>query len=135
MDKFGHELTYQDFLNHPVWQEDFDTDICEPLIEFGKEASGMEDFYFRAKFITPTGIEFVGWINGEGERLIVLHTKKHDIYLNRYLKKDCYEDLSRYLADNPQHNLTDPQDLFPIEFHTTINMEPYIDWSDTFDFD
>lgn len=133
--KPAHELTYQDFLNHPVWQKDCDTDLCEPLIEFGKEASGIEDFYFKAKFRTPSGIEFVGWINGQAERLIVLHTKSEDILLNKFLKKDCFEDLSRYLADNPQHGLTDPQSLFPITYTQNINMEPYIDKSGVFDFD
>jgi len=45
MDKFGHELIYQDFLNHPVWQRDDENKITKTgspaHIQLDRDAIGI----------------------------------------------------------------------------------------------
>lgn len=128
------KITYADFERFPVWMNDRDREIYIP---FDLDMEGdVEDIQFRAKFTTPGGHELLGVVKGPDDYSIAIFRNGRWYGASRAHLQDIW--LAQLIAlaeDSPELGAKSGRDLLPLKFQTTINMEPYIDWSGEFDID
>lgn len=127
------DFGYQNIIDFPVWAYDLDAEVFSPLLNLEKKISCIEDLFFRAKYFTLQGIEFVGFINGDKGHAFTIFRNNRGYAGNNSAKDISMAQMTQLLEDSVGLKITSPQDIFPLRFKTDINMEPYIDWEGVID--
>jgi len=81
---------------------------------------------FKARFVTPHNLEFVGSVLGNDARVIMLSVGSKEYFLNKLLEKDSLKSMSAMLAENPSLSISTSSDIFPLRYATQIKMDPFL---------
>mgnify|MGYP005751442537 CR=1 FL=1 len=133
MSKRKSEIDLADLDAYPVWRFDTDTDSYEPLEDLDTRIDSIDELHFRATFTSRTGHVFEGSIAGEGATAMAIFKNGRWYALNKAWRQISLEQLSALLEDGGCAGVELPEKLLPFQFKTTINTDPYVDWSGEFD--
>jgi hypothetical protein len=127
-------LNKQDLQQHSIWIEHEDDDLVYPVCSSDDfpENMQMRDLRIRAKFTTPGGIVFDGYIIGlKNIFCIVIFCGGEIFYLNKNLLNDCIDAIIK-ISKLINQNL-DPENYFPMQYETTIDIDEFKNLSGEFD--
>ncbi len=126
------ETSIDDFVEHPVWRYDLDRDMYFPLLTLDTLINSADELHFFAKFITPQGYELRGSIAGKGDTAIAIFQNGRWYAANKRLRQASMDQLDALVRDSANWSIKNGKELLPLQFTTTINKGPYIDWSGIF---
>ncbi|MGY4397608.1 hypothetical protein ACVWZA_002802 [Sphingomonas sp. UYAg733] len=133
MNRSEEEITYSDFVEHPVWHFDYETEEYSPVLSLDHPIDSIDYLFYRAKFTSPQGFEFEGRLTSTGEDAIAVFRNGRWYGANKAWKEISIAQFYKLALDSTDLDISDGLRLFPLTFQTIINQDPFIDWSGIFD--
>ena len=127
MSEGKYELTMADFYEQPAWYLDDEADLHYPVLTMDEKVSSIDDFRFRAAFVTRAGDDLEGCISGLGDVAISFFRNGRWYSASTQWKDATIAQVDALIADSPALKARTVEDFFPVKFRTLINREPYID--------
>jgi len=127
------DFSIDDFIAFPVWREDPESELYWPLDDLSIGIDGVEDLYFRGVMEASSGHRFDGIISGLGDVAITIHNAG-SLYTFNVNFIDWNEAMvDKMVRDDPRLSDGIPLKLFPVQFWSKIEMEPFLEFQGVFD--
>lgn len=127
-------LRPEDFAACALWKYDDEVDLYYPVLSAEQLPEAARDLMIRAEFRTPSGVLLNGYVVGiHGIFSIGLFGDDNIYYVNTNLLDLSRRQMQSLLANQPNLTGKTLEDLFPLEYVTTIREEAFSDFSGRFD--
>ncbi|MBB4865767.1 hypothetical protein HNP46_004668 [Pseudomonas nitritireducens] len=104
-----------------------------PVLTIDDLGDSIFDLSFKAKFSTPTGQSFDGYIVGFGDVFSIgLFANDKVFFVNKNLVTLSKGQLHSFLSELGSAQTTSIEDLFPLSYSTEIHRAPFIDFGGVF---
>ncbi|HEY4145305.1 hypothetical protein [Pinirhizobacter sp.] len=127
-------LAAQEFLACAIWCFDDEDDLYHPVVRVDQLPESERMLSIRATFTTPQGKSFSGYVVGiervfsfglfGGDRVFHVNMNLHDLSTKQ---------LDAFLQSRPDMAGQTVESLFPLSYVSTINQEPFVDFSGRFE--
>ncbi|MBX9432001.1 hypothetical protein ACI2VK_08010 [Ralstonia nicotianae] len=126
--------TPSDFSACPIWRYDDEDDLYHPVLTADELPESERLLSIRARFVTPNGQSFDGYVVGiERVFSIGLFGGGQVFHVNKNLPDLSEKQLQAFLQTQPGPEALSTKALFPLSYTTTINREPFADFSGKFE--
>lgn len=123
-----------DFLACPLWRYDDEDDLYHPVLTASELPESERLLSIRAKFTAPNGELFDGYVVGiERVFSIGLFGGERVFHVNKNLPDLSERQLHAFLQTQPRLEGLPVGALFPLRYVTTINNDPFSDFSGSFE--
>ncbi|WLE58836.1 hypothetical protein GIY62_17260 [Burkholderia plantarii] len=127
-------LAPQDFATWPIWRYDDEDDLYHPVTSADQLPESERALSIRANFRTPDGRSFAGYVVGI-ERVFSFGLFGGDrvFHVNMNLPDLSAKQLNAFLQVQSCESGQTFESLFPLTYTSSINEEPFVDFSGQFD--
>ncbi|MFJ3049997.1 hypothetical protein [Pseudomonas nitroreducens] len=127
-------LGRMEYEEHPIWRYDDSDELNYPVLTTDDLGDSIFDLSFKAKFSTPAGRSFDGYIVGFGDIFSIgLFANDKVFFVNKNMATRSKEQLHSFLSELDWAQSVSVEDIFPLSYFTAINRAPFIDFGGVFD--
>ncbi len=125
-------LLLDDIKKHGLWKENRVDDLLYPVTCESDAPDDIFDLFIRAKFTTPFGLEFLGYIVGCGDiYCIAIFVGDKIFYFNRNLQGDYLDSLNK-MSVVLGKNIT-LSNFSPLKYKTDFSLNGFNNFEGEFD--
>lgn len=127
-------IVAQDFLACAIWRYDDEDDLYHPVVSIDQLPESERALSIRANFTTSQGKSFSGYVVGI-ERIFSFGLFGGDrvFHVNMNLPDLSMKQLDAFFQSQPDMAGQTVESLFPLSYVSTINQEPFADFSGRFE--
>jgi hypothetical protein len=127
--------TPRDYVEHPIWRSDHETELEYPLLSLQEKVVNEHDLSFRTRFTTPTGHVLDGMVIGISDIYAAgIFIGDEVVLMNRHLRDSIEEVVEELIAERMLPPTVTPETFFPLRYRTMVQQEPFIDRDGVLDF-
>lgn len=123
-----------DFKKHSLWGFDEESELYYPIFSLDEIPDEGFNFFIRAEFYTKSEISFMGYIVGVNRGYAIsLFYRGKKYKFNKNIINGSIEQAEKLIRNFNDDRLNNVNDLFPLSYTTTIDIEPFNNITGKFD--